>query len=218
MPVHPSTKLPTALRTRSMGTSATIAPTPNCHMRPKVTKYAGAGLVMVNTTQNANETTVRQDRKMRTFGWFVAAQEAAKRLDDETRGLLEAYSAGVNACMVERKGRLDPLFAELGIEPEPWGGALLKWAEDKSAAGGVTVWHVAAKDTQWFAPSACSFMINYRVDNMAELLAQLRRNGVEILKGPDSDENGTFAWILDPDGNKVELWEPAPSDEENKTA
>ena len=106
----------------------------------------------------------------------------------------------------------------LGIEPEPWGGALLKWAEDKSAAGGVTVWHVAAKDTQWFAPSASSFMINYRVDNMAELLAQLRRNGVELLKGPDSDENGTFAWILDPDGNKVELWEPAPSDEENKTA
>ena len=106
----------------------------------------------------------------------------------------------------------------LGIEPEPWGGALLKWAEDKSAASGVTVWHVAAKDTQWFAPSASSFMINYRVDNMAELLAQLRRNGVEIVKGPDSDENGTFAWILDPDGNKVELWEPAHADEENKTA
>jgi predicted enzyme related to lactoylglutathione lyase len=51
-------------------------------------------------------------------------------------------------------------------------------------------------------------MINYRIDNLAELLAQLQRNGVEILKGPDSDDNGTFAWILDPDGNKVELWEP----------
>jgi predicted enzyme related to lactoylglutathione lyase len=51
-------------------------------------------------------------------------------------------------------------------------------------------------------------MINYRIDNMTEMLAQLQRNGVEILKGPESDDNGTFAWILDPDGNKVELWEP----------
>ena len=52
---------------------------------------------------------------------------------------------------------------------------------------------------------------------MAEMLAQLQRNGVEILKGPESDENGKFAWILDPDGNKVELWEPMSWDEKNKT-
>jgi predicted enzyme related to lactoylglutathione lyase len=51
---------------------------------------------------------------------------------------------------------------------------------------------------------------------MAEMLAALQRNGVEILKGPESDENGKFAWILDPDGNKVELWEPMPWDENNK--
>ena len=51
-------------------------------------------------------------------------------------------------------------------------------------------------------------MINYRVDELEPLLAQLRRDGVTIVKGPESDENGRFAWILDPDGNKVELWEP----------
>ena len=51
---------------------------------------------------------------------------------------------------------------------------------------------------------------------MADMLAALQRNGVEILKGPDSDENGKFAWILDPDGNKVELWEPMARDENNK--
>jgi predicted enzyme related to lactoylglutathione lyase len=60
-------------------------------------------------------------------------------------------------------------------------------------------------------------MINYRIDNMSEMLADLKRNGVEIWKGPESDENGKFAWILDPDGNKVELWEPMPWDEKNKT-
>src|SRR5262249_10471216 len=94
----------------------------------------------------------------------------------------------------------------LGIQLEPWGGAILKWTDDKSGDGGQTVWHVAEKNTEWFAPSPSSFMINYRVDNLAELLAHVQRNGVDILKGPDSDDNGKFAWIVDPDGNKVELW------------
>ena len=52
-------------------------------------------------------------------------------------------------------------------------------------------------------------MINYRVDNLDEMLEQLRAAGVEIIEGPQSDDNGKFAWIMDPVGNKVELWEPA---------
>lgn len=96
----------------------------------------------------------------------------------------------------------------LGMKPEAWGGVLLRWPEDHASDKGVTVWHVAAPDTKWFAPSNASFMINYRVDNLDELLASLRAAGVEILKGPDADDNGKFAWIADPDGNKVELWEP----------
>jgi len=96
----------------------------------------------------------------------------------------------------------------LGMQPEAWGGVLLRWPEDRAGDKGVTVWHVAERDTKWFAPSDASFMINYRVDDLSELLANLRAAGVEILKGPESDDNGKFAWIIDPDGNKVELWEP----------
>ena len=59
-------------------------------------------------------------------------------------------------------------------------------------------------------------MINYRVDNLGEMLAQLRASGIEAVSGPESHENGKFAWILDPDGNKVELWEPKIWDEKNK--
>jgi predicted enzyme related to lactoylglutathione lyase len=57
-------------------------------------------------------------------------------------------------------------------------------------------------------------MINYRVDNLDELIENLKQNGVEIVKGPDADFNGKFAWIMDPDGNKVELWEPMNPEEE----
>ena len=96
----------------------------------------------------------------------------------------------------------------LGMPLESWGGAILRWPDDKAHDKGATAWHVAARDSKWFAPSDSSFMINYRVDDLTELLAKLQASGVQILKGPDSDENGKFAWIVDPDGNKVELWEP----------
>lgn len=104
----------------------------------------------------------------------------------------------------------------LGLTLESFGGAVLSWPEDKAEDGGLTVWSVAGKESQWFSPSDSSFMINYRVDNLTELIAQLRAEGVEVVGGPESHENGKFAWIMDPDGNKVELWEPLLWDEKNK--
>lgn len=93
----------------------------------------------------------------------------------------------------------------------------MKWPENKADDGGLTVWSSADHDSKWFSPSESSFMINYRIDNMDEMLEQLKQNGVEIVGGPDSAENGKFAWIMDPDGNKVELWEPMNWDPKNKT-
>lgn len=104
----------------------------------------------------------------------------------------------------------------LGLPLEAWGGAILKWPGDEAEDRGLTVWHVAERETKWFEPSSASFMINYRVDDLEELLAQLAKNGVAIVKGLELHENGKFAWILDPEGNKVELWEPKLWDEKNK--
>jgi predicted enzyme related to lactoylglutathione lyase len=106
----------------------------------------------------------------------------------------------------------------LGLKLEGFGGAVLRWPEDKAEDNGLTVWTVAEKDSEWFSPSDSAFMINYRVDNMDEMIAQLRAGGVDILQGPEPYENGKFAWILDPEGNKVELWEPKIWDEKNKSA
>ena len=98
---------------------------------------------------------------------------------------------------------------------EDFGGAILRWPDDKAEDKGLTVWSLADNDSKWFGPSDSSFMINYRVDDLTALLAQLKANGVEVVKGPDSDDNGKFAWVMDPDGNKVELWEPMTRDEKN---
>jgi predicted enzyme related to lactoylglutathione lyase len=124
-----------------------------------------------------------------------------------------AKVTGVGGVFFKSKGDPAALAAwyrtHLGLPLEDFGGAILKWPDDKAGDGGMTVWHVAASDTKWFAPSASTFMINYRVDSLDELLAQLRAAGVDVVQGPESHDHGKFAWIMDPDGNKIELWEPA---------
>ncbi|MEM7077236.1 MAG: VOC family protein [Pseudomonadota bacterium] len=104
----------------------------------------------------------------------------------------------------------------LGIALEAWGGGVLEWSGDTAEDGGATVWHVGAADSDWFAPSGARFMINYRVDDMHALLVKLERNGVELLDEPEYHENGVFVHLLDPQGNKIELWEPKLWDESNK--
>lgn len=105
----------------------------------------------------------------------------------------------------------------LGMALEAWGGAVLKWPLDTAEDEGLTVWNVAQEGTDWFAPGK-SFMINYRVDDLVALIAELEAADVEIAKAIESHENGKFAWIADPDGNKVELWEPMIWDDKNKEA
>jgi predicted enzyme related to lactoylglutathione lyase len=126
-----------------------------------------------------------------------------------------AKITGIGGVFFKSKGDRAALAAwyqkHLGLALEDYGGAILRWQDDKAEDHGVTAWHVAGKDSKWFSPSTSSFMINYRVDNLDEMLEQLRAGGVEIIKGPDSDENGKFAWVMDPDENKVELWEPSRS-------
>ena len=132
-----------------------------------------------------------------------------------------ARVTGIGGVFFKSRGDHAALAAwyqtHLGMPPlTEWGGAVLKWPEDRAEDKGATVWHVAERDTEWFAPSDASFMINYRVDVLSDLLSNLQAAGVEVLKGPESHENGKFAWIADPDGNKVELWEPKVWDKKNK--
>ena len=67
---------------------------------------------------------------------------------------------------------------------------------------------VGAVDGDQFAPSAAPFMINYRVDDLAALLQPLRAEGCQVLEKTDDSEYGKFGWVMDPEGNKVELWQP----------
>ena len=88
-------------------------------------------------------------------------------------------------------------------------GALFKWRqEDKPEAEGHTAWNPFPEDTDYFQPSRKDFMFNYRVENLEELLKMLENEGVEIVGEMESYPYGKFGWIMDPEGNKIELWEP----------
>ncbi len=99
----------------------------------------------------------------------------------------------------------------LGIDVQDWGGAAFTWADaEGKPASGTTIWSVGAADGEAFAPSASAFMVNYRVADLRLLLQTLREEGCDVLDRLDESEYGKFGWVMDPEGNKVELWEPPP--------
>ena len=102
----------------------------------------------------------------------------------------------------------------LGIEANEY-GFTFKWREEKdSSEVGYTQWSPFAAKSDYFSPSKRDFMFNYRVDDLDALLIALKQEGVTQVGDALVEENGKFAWVLDPEGNKVELWEPVPSKED----
>ncbi|MGJ4729029.1 VOC family protein [Luteimonas sp. SDU101] len=95
----------------------------------------------------------------------------------------------------------------LGLDVSDWGGAVFHWGGEDSAPG-MTLWSPFAQDTGYMAPSSASFMINFRVADLDALLAALRDEGCDVVDRTETSEQGKFGWVIDPDGNKVELWEP----------
>lgn len=99
----------------------------------------------------------------------------------------------------------------LGIDVQEWGGTAFTWTDEAgNPAGGMTVWSIGAAGNDHFAPSKSSFMVNYRVEDLVSLLQTLRDEGCQVLEKMDDSEFGKFGWVIDPEGNKVELWQPPP--------
>lgn len=99
----------------------------------------------------------------------------------------------------------------LGIDVQDWGGAAFQWADAQgNPVKGTSVWYIGPVGGAQFAQSKAPFMINYRVDDLAALLETLRAEGCEVLEKMEDSEFGKFGWVIDPEGSKVELWQPPP--------
>jgi predicted enzyme related to lactoylglutathione lyase len=98
----------------------------------------------------------------------------------------------------------------LGLPVDDY-GASFRWkdlGQPDNAPPALTAWSPFKEDSDYFAPSEKPFMFNYRVENLVELLKVLKEEGVEIVGEVQEYSYGKFGWILDPEGNKIELWEP----------
>jgi len=94
----------------------------------------------------------------------------------------------------------------LGLPVDDYGCTF--WWKDKEGNDCSTQWSPFKEDTNYFAPSKKEFMMNFRVDNLVELLKVLKKEGVTVVGEIEEYEYGKFGWIVDPEGNKIELWEP----------
>lgn len=98
----------------------------------------------------------------------------------------------------------------LGLEFNDWGGLVFLPEVAASHPGAGTVFSAFAADTDYFEPSDKEFMFNLMVDNLDGVLARCAKHGVTPVKTFPDEANGRFAHLMDPEGRKVELWEPRP--------
>ena len=97
----------------------------------------------------------------------------------------------------------------LGIDVQDWGGTAFRWSSSENPNGvGTTTWSIFKDSSTYFAPSLAQFMINYRVEDLHAVLAALRAEGCNVDDKVDESEYGKFGWVMDPEGNRIELWQP----------
>ncbi len=97
----------------------------------------------------------------------------------------------------------------LGLDVSEWGGVVFQWqTPEYPQPDGSTIWSIFPADSKYFAPSESPFMINFRVDDLDAMLASLRAKGCAVDEKTQDSEYGKFGWVMDPEGNRVELWQP----------
>lgn len=112
-----------------------------------------------------------------------------------------------------KSGNPESLYAwyeqHLGIAGKPGQGAFFPWrAADNTGKEEMTVWSIFPESTKYMKDSKANFMVNYIVDDLDALLAELKAAGVTVDEHVERHDYGNFGWITDPDGNRIELWEP----------
>ena len=147
------------------------------------------------------------------LGMIVESARASLAGKDEPR----VTGIGGIFLRAQNPGKLADWYRErLGISSESAGSGenapryhLFKWKdEDHTDRDGATVWSIFPGTTKYFGPGPAPFMIDYRVANLDRLLAQLRKEGVNVDAKIEDEANGRFGWATDPEGNRFELWEP----------
>jgi catechol 2,3-dioxygenase-like lactoylglutathione lyase family enzyme len=147
------------------------------------------------------------------YAWAIAAIAAGLIWQSPAMAESTGHITGVGGIFIKSsnpKALADWYRDVLGVKIEDWGGAML--AYDAPGHPSTVVWSPFPMSSTYMAPSKREFMIDFAVDDLDAFLARLASKGVTLLGRDDKNPSGKFAWILDPDGTKIELWQPIKPD------
>ncbi len=147
---------------------------------------------------------VKQNGSLSKFGEAVYHKVGMNREEPAVIGIGGIFFKSKNAQQTR-----EWYHKYLGVASNENGGSFVWRKFDSPDDFGFTVWHAFQEDNDYFNLSNREFMINYRVNNLDELIKKLEDDGVEFVGEVEEYPFGKFTWILDPDGQKIELWEPA---------
>ncbi len=144
------------------------------------------------------------------FGQTATSPSKSPSNPPASEGKTTSRVTGIGGIFIKAKNPAvlrDWYKRHLGIDVQVWGGTAFRWVDKTgNPTAGTTAWMVG--DGKNFAPSDAPFMVNYRVADLHALLATLRAEGCKVLEKTSESEFGKFAWVMDPEDNKIELWEP----------
>ena len=152
-----------------------------------------------------------QPNEAQPRAWEVPIARAVKSQERKTTMSQQGRILGIGGIFFKsaNQQQMQEWYAKhLGLA-DSGHGVMLPWREkDNPESEQMTVWSIFPGNTRYFEPSPASFMVNYIVDDLQALLDRLAKEGVRIDPKRQDESYGRFAWIYDPDGNKIELWQP----------
>jgi predicted enzyme related to lactoylglutathione lyase len=191
------------IKTKAALTAFTAVALPICCIHAQDREPASGTKAPEKSTESASE------KKPEKSDSQTPTDRASEAMDKTEKATVKRVT-GIGGVFIKAKDptKLRAWYkTHLGIDVQKFGGAVFRWVDAEGVpAKGKTAWFVG--DGSSFAPSDASFMINYRVADLRGLLKLLREEGCQVLDKVEDSEFGIFGWVMDPEGNKVELWQP----------
>ena len=196
------------IKTKAALTAFTVVALPICCIHAEGREPASGAKAPEKSTESASDAKTAEKHPEKSDSQKPI--NGASKPTDKTEKATTKRVTGIGGVFIKAKdpAKLRAWYKNhLGIDVQGWGGATFRWGDSATVpANAKTAWFVGNGSN--FKPSDSSFMINYRVADLHGLLKLLREEGCQVLDKVDESKFGIFGWVMDPEGNKVELWQP----------
>jgi predicted enzyme related to lactoylglutathione lyase len=196
------------LKTKAVWTAFAVVTLPVCCIQAQDREPAFGAKALEKSTESAADAKASEKQPEKSDS--QKPLNGASKPTDKTEKAAMKRVTGIGGVFIKAKdpAKLRAWYqTHLGIDVQKFGGATFRWGDSADdPANAKSAWYVGTGSN--FKPSEAPFMINYRVADLRGLLKVLREEGCQVLDKVDESKFGIFGWVMDPEGNKVELWQP----------